>query len=77
MKNDEKDELVSLNDKLYDEFYVQELEKRLETDTLVVGGLLDFFSATESDVSSMMEDDCKTEFSCTCYKGGNISCYKK
>lgn len=22
MKNDEKDELVSLNDKLYDEFYV-------------------------------------------------------
>lgn len=27
MKNDEKDELVSLNDKLYDEFYVQELEK--------------------------------------------------
>lgn len=43
MKNDEKDELVSLNDKLYDEFYVQELEKRLETDPLVVGGLLDFF----------------------------------
>ena len=43
MKNDEKDELVSLNDKLYDEFYVQELEERLETDPLIVGGLLDLF----------------------------------
>ncbi len=52
MENKErKDELVSLNDKLYDEFYLQELEERLETDPLLIGGLLDLFSDTQGDMS--------------------------
>ena len=34
--------LVSLNAKLNDELYVKELEQRLETDPLGVGGLIDF-----------------------------------
>ncbi|WP_065220148.1 MULTISPECIES: hypothetical protein [Butyricimonas] len=55
MKNKErKDEIESLNDQLYDEFYVQELEERLETDPLLVGGLLDFFSDVESDGSDLL-----------------------
>lgn len=31
-------ELKSLNENLYDEFYVQKLEKRLETDPLLLNG---------------------------------------
>lgn len=62
MKNDEKDELVSLNDKLYDEFYVQELEERLETDPLIVGGLLDLFTDSTDSTNelsrSVGEDPC-------------------
>ncbi|MDR1181733.1 MAG: hypothetical protein LBL13_07125 [Bacteroidales bacterium] len=38
-------ELKSLNENLYDEFFVQELESRLETDPLAVGGLMDIFSS--------------------------------
>ena len=50
MKNDEKDELVSLNDKLYDEFYVQEL---VETDPLIVGGLLDLFTDSTDSANEL------------------------
>ena len=53
MKNDEKDELVSLNDKLYDEFYVHELEERLETDPLIVGGLLDLFTDSTDSANEL------------------------
>jgi hypothetical protein len=35
-------EIISLNTDLYDEFFVQELESRLETDPLMVGELIDF-----------------------------------
>jgi hypothetical protein len=41
-------ELNSLNDKLYDEFFVQELEARLETDPFMTGGLLDLFDSQDS-----------------------------
>lgn len=34
--------LVSLNSKLSDELYIKELEQRLETDPLAIGGLIDF-----------------------------------
>lgn len=40
----EKPELKSMNDRIYDEFYIQQLESRLETDPLMAGGLLDFMS---------------------------------
>jgi hypothetical protein len=38
MKKNE--EIISLNTDLYDEFFVQELESRLETDPLTLGGLM-------------------------------------
>ena len=41
-KKTKVNELVSMNDTLYDEYYVNELEERLETDPLMVGGLLNF-----------------------------------
>jgi hypothetical protein len=40
-KMGENDEMRSLNEQLYDDFFIQELETRLETDTLMVGGLTD------------------------------------
>jgi hypothetical protein len=43
-----ENEIISLNEPLYDEFYVQELESRLETDPLIGGGLIDLFSSNES-----------------------------
>lgn len=44
MKKKESEELLSLNDTLCDELYVKELEERLETDPLLVGGLMNFVS---------------------------------
>jgi hypothetical protein len=38
-------EFKSLNENLYDEFFVKELEVRLETDPLGVGGLMEFFDS--------------------------------
>lgn len=46
-KNVKQDELLSLNSEL-SEFKLQELEERLETDPLAVGGLLDVLSLTDS-----------------------------
>lgn len=40
------DILVSVNSDLCDEMYVQELEKRLETDPLITNGLLNFVAST-------------------------------
>jgi hypothetical protein len=41
-------ELNSLNEKLYDDFFVQELDSRLETDPLMTGGLFDIFDSQDS-----------------------------
>lgn len=60
-------ELVSLNSELT-EFNVQELEQRLETDPLAVGGLLDII--TTDDSSLFAADSCEK-----C--GGFISCNLK
>lgn len=68
MKKKEERELISLNEKLYDEFYVQELEARLETDPLLVGGLIDFFTASGEDISPLSngcEFQCPGKFKCT------------
>jgi hypothetical protein len=40
--------LKSLNEKLYDDFFVQELDSRLETDPLMTGGLFDLFESQDS-----------------------------
>jgi hypothetical protein len=56
-------ELNSLNDKLYDEFFVQQLESRLETDPLMVGGLLDLFDS-QSASSDVCVWYCESDGSC-------------
>jgi hypothetical protein len=41
--NDLSEEMLSLNENLYDDFFINELEKRLETDPLMGGGVLELF----------------------------------
>ena len=54
-KEKQSEDLVSLNDSLYNEFSLEELEKRLETDPPLFGNLVDPL--------------CFIDFSCTCKKG--------
>lgn len=63
--SNENHEMVSLNSEL-SEFNLQELEKRLETDPLAIGGLLDITST--SDLSSFSAEDynCEQSGGCGC-----------
>jgi hypothetical protein len=45
LNTEKNEEIISLNIGLYDEFFVQELEYRLETDPLILGGFMDLFSS--------------------------------
>lgn len=38
-----QNEMVSLNETINQDFFVEQLEERLETDPLAVGGLFNFF----------------------------------
>lgn len=49
MQQSEKHDLKQLNGHLYDDFYVQELETRLETDPFTVGGMIDFEASGHAD----------------------------
>lgn len=51
-------DLVSLNSELL-EFSVQELEERLETDPLSIGGLVDLSSTQDLSQSFQMLADCE------------------
>lgn len=53
----ENKELVSLNSELA-EFSLQELEQRLETDPLAVGGLLDMASSGDMSLTNLHSSDC-------------------
>lgn len=57
-KETKKEVLTSLNSE-FGEFDLQELEQRLETDPLAVGGLLDLASTKDLQPSAMLSD-------CTC-----------
>lgn len=46
---DKKDSLISLNDKLNTEFDIQKLEKRLETDPLLLGGTDGLLNVSSAD----------------------------
>jgi hypothetical protein len=59
-KEDAKKEMHSLNEQLYNEFFIQELEARLETDPMAVAGLMDSFM----DASAMDCFTCNICFSC-------------
>ncbi len=63
-KKDEKGELISLNSEL-SEFELQQLEERLETDPLGVGGLLDIVSTQDLSQSIGMVSDCEHCNSCS------------
>lgn len=58
-----KEELTSLNSVL-SEFSLEQLEERLETDPLAVGGLLEISSSTDMSVSATSSG---CEFTCGCY----------
>lgn len=58
-KSLEKGELISLNSEL-SEFDLQQLEQRLETDPLAIGGLLDLASSDDlsQSVRIMSSNEC-------------------
>ena len=56
MKLKKQQEIISLNDNLFSEMFLQELENRLETDPLMPNGLVDLVG--DSSVSPL----------CTCTK---------
>lgn len=62
IENSKEKELVSLNSELT-EFSLQELEQRLETDPLAVGGLLDIASSGEMSFSTFSSEECDTHCS--------------
>jgi len=59
-QKNEKEELTSLNKTFLDDFSIEELEERLETDPLMIGQLLDIAS---SDGMQQAEGCC---FLCHC-----------
>jgi hypothetical protein len=42
-------EMIPLNEKLFDNFFVQELEHRLETDPLMVGSFVELDSSSDAE----------------------------
>ncbi|MEY8685419.1 hypothetical protein AB9N12_04510 [Bacteroides sp. AN502(2024)] len=50
-KGIDSEEFTPMNTEL-SEFFVEELEQRLETDPLIAGGLLDLFSMTEEQIGT-------------------------
>lgn len=42
-----QEEMVSLNETIDQEFFTEQLEERLETDPLAIGGLFEIFSNTQ------------------------------
>lgn len=61
IEKQEKEDMISLNSE-FTEFNLQELEQRLETDPLAVGGLLDLASTHDLSQHTMN----LTEESCHC-----------
>ena len=66
-----EEEMLSLNDYLYDDFFVQELESRLETDPLSMGGLVQFLGDSGeitpycvSDAGESCSNQCGIDIGC-------------
>ena len=63
------EEMVSLNEAVNKEFFVEQLEERLETDPLIVGGLFDLIQ--QESVQTRADDFCiSNKLSC-----GEYSCF--
>lgn len=54
-------EFTPMNTEL-SEFFVEELEQRLETDPLIVGGLLDLFSSSHQGRAGSVQMACGTDY---------------
>lgn len=61
----EKNEMESLNDSLFDDIYLEKLEERLETDPFIVDGLWN--EAPDVDTTECFCDPICEGFSCTIY----------
>lgn len=47
------DGIESINNELFDEMFINELETRLETDPLLTNGLLDLMSSQNGDIDAL------------------------
>lgn len=63
-------EFTPMNTEL-SEFFVEELEQRLETDPLIVGGLLDLFSSSHQDGIGSVSMACNIN-NCDTNQGSSI-----
>ena len=61
------EEMVSLNETTNQEFFVEQLEERLETDPLMVGGLFDLIAQTQADLVPYCEGFYDGEIICDRY----------
>lgn len=59
-----KIEIKSMNEDLYDDFFVEEIENRLETDPLSINGLFNFAYASEDQAVPycFWKTSCDTEY---------------
>jgi hypothetical protein len=70
-KKEEEIKLISMNEKLYSDFSIEELEQRLETDPLLLGGLFD----TMGWCIFVNNCTCDGTTNCTCNViGANCTC---
>lgn len=66
---EKKTKIISLNDNLFNEMYLQELESRLETDPLIPNGLIDLMGNAEI-YGCTCNDGSVYDF-CTCDAGSH------
>lgn len=67
-----RQEIISLNDNLFSEMFLQELENRLETDPLMPNGLVDLVGDSSVPPLCTCYQGSFSE-GCTCYQGGFTS----
>lgn len=66
----DSEEFTPMNTEL-SEFFVEELEQRLETDPLIVGGLLDLFTSTHQSGTGSVSMACGIDH-CDIHEGSSI-----
>lgn len=68
MKKIKSEQMIALNDNLFNEMFLLELETRLETDPLLPSGLLELMN--DSEINPMCECYDNSRFvECICYSG--------
>ena len=62
-----QEEMVSLNEAIDQEFFVEQLEARLETDPLMAGGLFDLFAQNQLNADGFCGSFDNGEVKCSFY----------